>query len=124
MTRLRSVLVVVLVLLAVTVHGDGPSGGEETRRFNFRHSGASHVAWRDKTPAELLGVVKVIGATRPSCRHPDSAGHGRWPRPCELRLQAQPDRDLTPKTSPRIKQEGVSIRERENGTRLRHTVSR
>ena len=31
--------------------------------FNFRHTGASHIAQRGKTPAHLLAVVKMIGDT-------------------------------------------------------------
>jgi integrase len=31
--------------------------------FNFRHTGASHIAQRGRTPAQLLAVVKMMGDT-------------------------------------------------------------
>lgn len=31
--------------------------------FNFRHTGASHIAQRGKTPAHLLAVVQMMGDT-------------------------------------------------------------
>jgi integrase len=38
---------------------------EEKKRtfFNFRHTGASHIAQRGKTPAHLLAVVQMMGDT-------------------------------------------------------------
>jgi integrase len=38
---------------------------EGTKRtfFNFRHTGASHIAQRGKTPAHMRAVVKLIGDT-------------------------------------------------------------
>jgi hypothetical protein len=38
---------------------------EDKRRtfFNFRHTGASHIAQRGKTPAHLLAVVQMMGDT-------------------------------------------------------------
>jgi integrase len=38
---------------------------QETKRtfFNFRHTGASHIAQRAKTPARLLTVVQMMGDT-------------------------------------------------------------
>ena len=44
-----------------------PHAPLRTRRqetfFNFRHTGASHIAQRGKTPAHLLAVVQMMGDT-------------------------------------------------------------
>jgi len=45
--------------------------------FNFRHTGASHIAQRGKTPAHLLGVVQMRGDT--SLRR-STAITSRWSR--------------------------------------------
>ncbi|HEX6097695.1 MAG TPA: hypothetical protein VF432_15315 [Thermoanaerobaculia bacterium] len=37
--------------------------GKKGEFFNFRHTGASHIAQRGKTPAHLLAVVKMMGDT-------------------------------------------------------------
>ncbi len=37
--------------------------GKKGQFFNFRHTGASHIAQRGKTPAHLLAVVKMMGDT-------------------------------------------------------------
>ena len=37
--------------------------GKKRMFFNFRHTGASHIAQRGKTPAHLLAVVKMMGDT-------------------------------------------------------------
>jgi integrase len=37
--------------------------GKKRIFFNFRHTGASHIAQRGKTPAHLLAVVKMMGDT-------------------------------------------------------------
>jgi hypothetical protein len=37
--------------------------GKKGQFFNFRHTGASHIAQRGKTLAHLLAVVKVMGDT-------------------------------------------------------------
>ena len=37
--------------------------GKKRTFFNFRHTGASHIAQRGKTPAHLLAVVKMMGDT-------------------------------------------------------------
>lgn len=37
--------------------------GKKRMFFNFRHTGASHIAQRGKTPAHLLAVVQMMGDT-------------------------------------------------------------
>ncbi len=37
--------------------------GKRRTFFNFRHTGASHIAQRGKTPAHLLAVVQMMGDT-------------------------------------------------------------
>lgn len=41
----------------------GDLEGKKGKFFNFRHTGASHIAQRGKTPAHLIAVVKMMGDT-------------------------------------------------------------